>query len=209
MHADVAGSLGNQQVIVDPVAMQIIGKEGSPVFFGPVVSQVDHGTAVSMAAASHRVMVGRVTGIGPGTATPVQVVGNRLDPLIDVGILLFGGPPFTSHPGNNMPEMGQHRVGGDQVPILVKISTPRIDHSASQFLELVIDRMKPPHATRDLCPFGFGRPRLTNLGQLVKADGPVKPAIRSPMKIINDVIRRFLKTVEHRNRLPVRNIVPI
>ena len=209
MHAHIAGSLGNQQVIVDPVAMQVIGKKGPPVFFGPVVSQVNHGAAVGMAAACHRVMVGRVARIGPGTATPVQVVGDRLDPLVTVRVFPFSSPSLADHTRDDVPKVGQYRVGGDQVPVLVKICSPGIDHATGQFFKLMIDRMKPPHPARDPGPCGFRRPRLTDLGEFVEANGTIEPAIGTPVKIIEDVVGGNFKSVEHHDRLRVGNIVPV
>ena len=139
----------------------------------------------------------------------MQMISNRLDTSVGEGMLFFGGPPLANHARNNLPQMRGDRIRREQITVLIEVRAPGIDHSGSHHLKRVVVGMKSPDPTGNHRPLRTGGTGPTNVGTLRQSNSAIKPTVRTPVKIIQYIIRRCLKTIEHHNGWSVGNIVAV
>ena len=163
VHADVGRSVGNKPVVVHSVAVHVVGEERAAILIGPVIAEVDHATAMCMAAAGHGMVTVTGSRLMPSSATPVKVVRDGLNPTVNIRIVLFRDPPFAVHPVHDVPEVCCDGVGRDQITEFIEVRSPRIHHPVGDSLEGVIDRMKPPNPATHLESLVHGCPWSSNV----------------------------------------------
>ena len=126
-------------------------------------TEVDHGVAMRMAAAGHRMVTVARSRLMPSSATPVKVVRDGLNPAVNIRIVLFRDPSFAVHPVHDVPEVRCDGVGRDQIAEFIEVRSPRIHHPVGDSLEGVINRMKPPNPATHLESLFPGCPWSSNV----------------------------------------------
>ena len=105
--------------------------------------------------------------------------------------------------------MRDHGVGRDQVAVFVEVGSPRIHHAFRNFFEHMSHRMKPPQTACDLHALVSRCARFADERVRRQTDGSIQPTVWSPMKIVEHVVGRNLKAIQHHLRGGIRLIVSV
>src|SRR5665213_1763072 len=102
---------------------------------------------------------------GPGICRrhPVQMVGDRLDVIVNVRVVMLSALALVVRALDHVPEMRDHTGFDDALALVIEIHAPRIAGSLGKPLEDMADRMVSPHAAVDVNAILARRPRLANI----------------------------------------------
>ena len=164
--ADVSAPAPFQPLDVEPPAVEIEGEELAAVRLGPLVGEVDHQSAVRVAAAEAVVF-------GPGGGTvvqlprvvPVVMIGVLVDRLVDVRVRLDRVRAHEVGAGDQVPEVAVDRVDEEPLAERVPVVAPGIGRAVGEHLEPLPQGMIAPEAAADgdalalrACPAGRPAP---------------------------------------------------
>ena len=164
---------------------------------------------MGVSAASDRMAVRCLAGTVPCPSSPVQVVIDRLDAGIGVGVVIFPGPSLAMRTRDDVPQVSGHGIDREVVTNVIEIGTPGIYHPGRYNLERMAHGVHFPESTGDYGALLVRSAWFANEGPGINANRPIKPSIRSPVKIVQVVIvvTLVLKTIQDRDGVPVRSSV--
>src|SRR5207244_1193764 len=100
---DVAGAPSLQDIVIDPVAVEVAGEDSVAIALGPVVAQVNHGADVRVPAARHSVCTPAAARLGPVASPPMDVVGATFQQPVTVRVDVLAVHPLEVRAGDDVP----------------------------------------------------------------------------------------------------------
>src|SRR5204863_3865025 len=91
-------------------------------------------------------------------------------------------------PGKDVPEVADHAVGEEGLPVVVPVEAPRVRGPFADDLEDLLHRVVAPDAAVEEGAFRVGRARLADLGLALDALVAVEPAVRAPLETVDDAV---------------------
>src|SRR5690348_11452573 len=91
-----------------------------------------------------------VTGVRPGVAEVVPVIGDRLDIVVSVRVEMRAGLPRIARTLDHMEEVRNHAGLDEKIALLAPVHAPWIARPLGKDLEFLLLRMEPPDARIDL-----------------------------------------------------------
>src|SRR5262249_236767 len=104
-----------------------------------------------------------VSRVRPLRANPVDVVGNRLDVVVDVWSEMLAGLPLVSGTLDDLVKMLNHAGRDERVAVVIEGKAPRIAGPLSKHFKHVGHGMKSPDTSIQFDAFRVGRTRLADV----------------------------------------------
>src|SRR5258705_7279134 len=97
--------------------------------------------------------------------------------------------PFVARALDHVPDMRHHARLDETLPVLVEIDPPRIARAFGKHFEDMLSGMIPPNSGVYPLAFFLGRARSADKRRAKHTMTTVKPAIRSPRKGVQRLVR--------------------
>src|SRR5262245_38679788 len=184
--ADEARAFALQHVRVNARAVDVVHENFAAKFRRPIVTLINEQPGMGVAAADRtRTRTARVR---PLAAGPVDVIGDRLDIVIDVGIKMRASLPVVASTLNNVEQVRDHAGLDKALAIWIEINAPGIARSFREHFEHLFDRMIAPHPGVDASAFAVGGAGLSDVRMGEHSMATVEPAVGSPGEGVEGVV---------------------
>lgn len=214
-----AGAFAEIDLLVDLVAVEIVREEATAIFGGPIVTVINHGADVGMAAvngiaAALPCPTGAVVVTGGGEKVIAEfgeIAGRVGDD--EVGIICVGLVPkdtALNDMGGAAATPVAAAMGHKNLAVLVVIEPPLVAAAFGEDFEFVANGMIAPDTGAEFGAFFLGSAGLADLRVIEDALVAVKPAVRSPHEAVEAFVRVLVaEAIEQDLRFAVRFVVAI
>ena len=202
----VTRSRSLQAIHVRPEAVDVVHEDRAAILRRPAVApEIDHRAGVGVAASGRaRAAVG---GMRPLLAHPVAVIGDGLDVVVGVRIEVLVRLPLVPSALDDVVQVLDDAGGREGVAVVVEVEPPRIARALGESFEDVPGRVIAPDPAVERRAVGVRRAGLADLRVREHAVGAVQPAVRSPSKRVQRLVRVLVApSVEQHLRRPGRPI---
>src|SRR5262245_3172867 len=110
----------------------------------------------------------------------MNVIGDRLDVVVDVGVEMRSGLAGEPAALNHVEQMGNNAGFDNALAILVKIDAPRIAGALGEDFEFMSHGMIPPNARVDASALAVWRAGPADIRMREHTMATVKPSVRTP-----------------------------
>ena len=181
MTGDIARPLRPRHIHVEAMAVDVAHEKLIAIRVGPTAAEVDHQAAVGVAPAGAVGLVVAAVGI---RAEVVEMIGDRLDVVVGVGVEMLTTLPMIPRPLNDVKRMRNHARLDEGLAAVVEVEAPRIAGALGEGLEDMPRRMIAPDCRVHRDPFRRRRAGFADFRVGEDAVTTVEPAVRSPGKSI-------------------------
>ena len=191
MMADVTATFRLDLIGDEAMAVKVTEDEHTLIRGGEVITIVDRQARVRMAAADAVGAFGdlRDDRLMDARAGVVRVVGDRLDVVVGEGIEVLAGLTLVAGGRKDMIEVRDHAGRIEELAPRIEIEAPGIARAFGEDLEDVAGRVEAPDSGVDLHALLVGRTRLADDRVREHAVVTVEPAIRTPDKAVERLVR--------------------
>ena len=186
---DVSGSLAFQHLHVDPLPMRVVHEDLPAISHRPVVRQVDHSSAMRVAAAQ---LIGRrsLSGLMPDLPIlEMLMIGTLVQKGLLVGIIRRNEVHPIARARDEMEELPVHVVGEEHLTFIVPIESPGVHATAADQLEFLQDGMVSPDARLELLAILFRSSHHRGRGWLQHSMAAPEPPVRPPAQPVHVIVR--------------------
>src|ERR1041384_3471598 len=137
--------------------MDVAHEDGAAILLGEQVGEVDHGAGVGVTAAGVGIGLARA-GFGPvfpASAGVVQVINDRTNLAVDVGVEVVAVHALVVSAGDDMEDMWHDRGSNEGIAQVVPVDAPGIAGAFADVFEDALGGMVAPHARPDRGVLGF------------------------------------------------------
>ena len=187
MFSDVAAPFTNQPIHVDPVSMDVVEEDLVAIPIGPIVSEVDHRTAVGVSTSCIGGVVLNARFVAPpsmvaDTSSVVQVIGDGFDVRVGIAVEMLAGLTLVVCSLDDMVQVRDHAGCDEGLAVVIEIDPPWIGGSPGEDFEAVLGRMVSPDGGVHRCSLVLGGPGLADFAVRKNTVASVEPTIGSPVQ---------------------------
>ena len=215
MFSDVAACVTNQPIHVDSVSMDVVEEDLVAIPIGPIVSEVDHRTAVGVSSSCIGGVVLNARFVAPpsvvaDTSRIVQVIGDGFDIRVDVAVEMLAGLTLVVCPLDDMVQVRDHTGGDEGLAVVIEIDTPWIGGPPGEDLELVRRRMVSPDGRVHRCSLVVWGSWLADFAVREDPVASVEPTIGSPVQRVEGLVGVLVtESVQEDLGFAVGNIITV
>ena len=131
MFTDVAACVSHEAVHINAVAVDIVEEDLVSVAIGPVITEVDHCSAVSVTTAGIRGVVLDARFVAPPSviadiAGVVQVISDGFDVVENVAVEVFAGLALVVSALDDVIEVRDDASGDEGLAMIIEVHTPGV-----------------------------------------------------------------------------------
>ena len=193
MFANIAASIADEAVHVDAIAVNIVEEDLVTVAIRPVVTEVDHRTAMGVTATGIGGVVLDTWFMAPPSVVAdvtgvVKVIGDGFDIVEDESVEVLTGLSLVMSTLDHVVEVGDDAGSNESLSVVVEVHSPWVAGAPSEDFESVFCGVVSPDSGVHRNAICVRCARFADFAMGEHAMAAVQPAVRSPVECVQGFV---------------------